>query len=369
MLSITRLLLLSFHLLPHAEAYRQRTSRGVKWLEKERSLLLRLETPDLPVWNQDEQIGENLPSALIFNFTLTHDNCTLLLNDIPILPLENAHVPPRLYAHQTSESLTQFEHDDLTDYANVPLFLLDYSRIVPQAEDGSQLFYNYSPTLNVDILGASIAGYNALLPAKDQRFISLTLKQLEPPSTSPISSLSFKITDVYLEDRGPNNIFKRPDDLKKCTIWSWLCADTARYPWYQYIYRQNFDDYGKIGSLRHLIHSRWANLLERLGLWKVVILVFVVVSMVLSPAFYGFYRIWKRLQELHRRKVEEVNAWTGDEEIEGLLDDDEEDEDYDNVGNEEVELEKGEGSSGAATEKPLPPPPVPPKTEETTSHS
>ena len=101
MLSITRLLLLSFPLLSYAEAYlHQRTSRGVKWLEKDRSLLLRLETPNLSLWNQDEQIGENLPSALIFNFTLTHDNRTLLLNDIPILPLENVHVPPRLYAHR-----------------------------------------------------------------------------------------------------------------------------------------------------------------------------------------------------------------------------------------------------------------------------
>jgi hypothetical protein len=344
MAGITRLLLLfSFHLLSHAEAYRQRTSRGVKWLEKERSVLVRLQTPDLSLWNQDEQIGENIPSALIFNFTLTRDNRTLLLNGIPILPLENAHVPPRLNAHQTRDNLTHFEDDNLTDFSSCPLFSLDYFRHVPEPEDDSQVFYTYNPTLNLDILGASIAGYNALLPADTQHFISLTLKQLESPGTNPTSSLSFKIANLYLEDRDPYSQFKTPDSLQQCTIWSWLCSDVARYPWYQYIYRQNFDDYGKIGSLRHLIHARWANLLERLGVWKVVVLGFVVVSMVLSPVFYGTYRVWRRAQDLYRKRVEDVNAWTANEEIEGLLDADEE-EAYDDGSKEEVELEKGEGS-------------------------
>jgi hypothetical protein len=109
-------------------------------------------------------------------------------------------------------------------------------------------------------------------------------------------------------------------------------------------------------------------LLNSLGLWKVVILIFVVVSMVLSPVLYGIYWVWKRLQDLHRKRIEELGVWTADEEIEGLLDGDDEEEGYDNVGKEGAMLKKGEDGGGSGTEKPLPPPPVPPKAGED-SHS
>jgi hypothetical protein len=315
--------------------------------------------PLLPLWNQEDQIGEDLPSAFIFNFTISHDNRTLLLNDNPILPLENAYVPPRLYAYQTSQTVTQFENDLLTDYKSLPQFSLDYSRIVPQAEGGSQKFYNYTPSLDLDILGAGIETYNALLPADNQRFIRITLHQLEPPST-PLSSLSFKIADIYLEERGPNNQFKSPDSFKACTMWSWLCPDKPSYPWYQYIYRQNFDDYGKIGSRRHFIHLKWATLLEVYGVVQVAIISSIVGLVILSLMGYGVYRVWKRTQELWQKRIGDVDAWTADEEIGGLLDDDEEEEEEDDhyIGKDGVEMEDWTGN--AEVDKPLPPPPLPP---------
>ena len=124
MRSATRfLLLLNLHILSLVAAIAQREQSplsGIKWLEEERSVVVRLDIPDLPLWNVEDQIGEDLPNALIFNFTLSHDSRTLMLNDFPILPLENAYVPPRLFACQTSETLAQFENDTITDYIIAP---------------------------------------------------------------------------------------------------------------------------------------------------------------------------------------------------------------------------------------------------------
>ena len=94
---------------------------------------------------------------------------------MPILPLENAHVPPRLHAHQTRETLTEFEHGNTTDYSSAPLFSLDCYRKVSHPEDGTLFIYNHNPTLILDILGANIACYNALLPANNQDSISVNL--------------------------------------------------------------------------------------------------------------------------------------------------------------------------------------------------
>lgn len=354
---------LHLHSLVQATRHRELPTRSsLRWLEKERSVLVRLEIPDLPLWNEDEQIGEKLPSALIFNFTLSHDNRTLILNDVPILPVQNPYVPPRLYAYQTSETLAQFDNETLTDYNDCPLFSLDYARVV------TQVTFEATRILDLDILGAGIAEYNALLPSNEQRLIHLFLDHIEPKSAS-ISSMTFKIADVHLEDRNSSYQFPAPESLKTCTMWSWLCADTQFYPWYLYIYRQNFDDYGKIGSMRHLVHTRWANLLERNGAVQIGVIGFVICIVLLSLLGYGIYRMWKRTQELWQRRVGDVDAWTADEEIGGLLDDEEEEDDDDDdtyVRKDEVEMEDWTGAAEPES-KPLPlppaPPPVPPKGE------
>jgi hypothetical protein len=92
---------------------------------------------------------------------------------------------------------------------------------------------------------------------------------------------------------------------------------------------------------------------------------------ILSLMGYGIYRLWKRAQELWQRRprARDIDAWTADEELGGLLDDIEvEDEDYGYVGRNVVELEDWTGNLDV--EKPLPPlpPPVPPKAGEG-SHS
>ncbi|KAF8851198.1 hypothetical protein BDZ45DRAFT_679315 [Acephala macrosclerotiorum] len=306
MVAFTRFLLFCTFVLSPASAYRRHgkpITRGVKWLSN--SVLIRLETPDLPLWNPNTQTGEDVHTALMLNFTFTRDNRILLLNDKPILPIENGNVPPSLTAPQTSNSLDEFEHG-APDFHGLSFFELDYYRRVPYPEDPNSRYNIWNPTLSIDILGAGIAGYNTLLRADTQRYIKVVVDEIPPyqkhPYDRPISERRYRIKDVTLEDRWPYQQFAAPDELGECTIWSWRCDDIPDFPYYHYVYRQNFDEYGKIGSLRHELHQRWATLVDRMGMWRVVLLLVVVGNMVLTPVFYGGYKCARRLKSLHTRQ-------------------------------------------------------------------
>ena len=323
MRTITRLLFL-LHIFSHVEADHVDLSTGIRWFEPQRSAWMRLESPELPFWSHDEQVGLDLPSAFIFNITLTTDNRTLLLNSVPILPVEDAYKPPVLHAYQTGVCPYYGARPDCL-YGT--LFTLDYARIVPDRED-VVVYTHYQPTLNIDILGASIGrsigSYNALLRSDKQRFISIQLRQREQ-TTLPISELSYQILDIELVDTFRH--FKERDALKRCSKWSWRCADIERWPWYQYIYGEQFDEFGKIGSLRHAVYKKCAALVERLGWWPVVSTAAVVCCAMLAAAGYvvgyGVYLLYISIITFFRRRQEEVDLWLADEEIESLLGDDE----------------------------------------------
>ncbi|TVY52371.1 hypothetical protein LCER1_G006523 [Lachnellula cervina] len=341
----TQLLLLASLSVLSFAAQNNPTTRGVKWLEKGRSVLVRVSTPDLPLWNKEEQIGEDIPSALLLNFTVSADNRTLLLQDQPFMPLLQPHTPPRLSAPQTSQSLSEFEHGTPPNLEDLPVFDLDYDRIAHPRDDPSIHYYNYYPKLMINLLGAGIAGHNALLKDMEQKVIKITLRDWNTvgrASTDPPNH-SFEIKEVKLWERQPGDSVD-PDDLKECTLKSWRCSDFGDHPWYRYIFRQNFDEYGKIGSFRHKLHQRWATLYERLGFFRITLLILVVISMVLSPIPYALYKGGKWIKAQHRAGVEAGAAvWK---------DNDEE--------SKEVVLEKhvDENDAGGSAEKPLPPVPV-----------
>lgn len=306
---VFRSLLLALHLLSTAAALRLEspnsrvwsTKRGVKWLEPGRSVLILLETPDLPLWNQEDQIGENIPSALILHFSLTPDNRTLLLQDKPFMPLPNPNTPPRLSAPQTAQTQLEFEQTETHDLHDAPLFDLDYDRLAANRDDPSIHYYNYNPTLALNLLGAGIAGYNALLKSERQKIIKITLKDwntVHRATTDPPNH-NFEITGVSLWERTVKGFpdVVAPDDLGECSMWSWRCSDFGDFPYYRFIFRQNFDKYGRIGSLRHMFLQRWGTLHETLGSVRLALLMLVVASMILSPVGYAFYRGWKRITE------------------------------------------------------------------------
>lgn len=118
--------------------------------------------------------------------------------------------------------------------------------------------------------------------------------------------------------------------------------------------------------MRHLIHFKWATLIEVYGVVQVAIISSAVGIVILSLIGYGIYRMVKRTQALWEKRIGDIDAWTADEEIGGLLDDEEE-EDDDYVPKDAVELEPWTGNADA--EKPLPPPPVPPPVPPKTGES
>lgn len=213
-------------------------------------------TPDLPLWNAYEQAEDHTAdSSLIFNFTF-EDKRILLVNGVQVFPLQNAYVPPRLYARQSAITLTEFEHERLPNFDDAPLYAIDYHREVPQSEHPSMHHNFFNMQLGLDVLGAETAGHHTLLPNDIQPLILVFLNEVGPFQDylyyKSISEVDLTLSDSLLRDRYPYNTpFRTPEDLKECTLWSWRCSDISAYPWYRFMYRQAFDEYGKIGSFRH----------------------------------------------------------------------------------------------------------------------
>jgi hypothetical protein len=270
---------------------------GINFVEAGRSVLVRLETPDLSLWDAEEQYGEHVETALIFNFTISHDQSHLLLQDQPFLPLLDPNIPPRLHVPQTSESESDFNHKKVYNYATLPHFGLDYERTVnPQHEPAIDI-YHYAPTLKLNLLGAGIAGYNTLLSSPEQRYIEVILKD-ENTCTGNPPTHKFVIQSVKVRKRDHDIHHILPEDVERCGRFSWRCVDFDSSPWYRYIYRQDFDEFGRIGSLRHEMYRRYWNLHYSLVFFRFWALVVAVGSFLVSPVVYAVY---KRVLYVRRR--------------------------------------------------------------------
>jgi len=326
--------------------------------------------------NQRDQIATHCPGAFIFNFTLTPDNRTLLLNDEPILPRAHPHIPTPLRAHQTGETATDFAHRVRTNFSGAPVMDLDYYIETPDTTSGTSIYNTkYNPRLRIDILRANMPtypGYSTPLFSNSQKQIWVWLEDLSvyPPET-PYSSITLKISRVKVSRRWPDadsqgtTTYKTPKSLKTCHIWSWLCADINNYPYYEYIYRENFDQYGKKGSMRHFLTTRWGNLVGLMGVGQAIVWLAVCGSMVLSLAIYAVFRGVKSVVEVYRKRIQEVDEWLADEEVEGLLKNDIYLEDSGKVEKEEVSEEKG--GEKTSVEESFPPPYIPMKTEKSST--
>lgn len=297
------------------------TTVGANWITHGRSALVQVRTPDLPVWNEEEQIGEANPkhSLLILNFTLSHDSSQLLLQDQPFLPLPNPFLPPQLEAHQQQPDFIPEwrSHENYRRFLTSPTFALDYERLVHPRDDPNIRYYSYAPTLTLNLLGAGIAGYNTLLESQEQQIIRVEFKD---HNTNPGIN-NFTITRIGLFPRHRGHA--GPENLKECTLWSWACPDFGDPPWYRYVYRQNFDEYGRIGSRRHLLLQRWSNLVENVGIWRVIGFLVLLAGMILVPVVYKIYRgmrwVVARYKSIQARRVDFYDPDEDEVEAEGLL--------------------------------------------------
>lgn len=250
---------------------------------------------------------------------------------------------------------------------------LDYYIETPDTTSGTSIYNTkYNPRLRIDILRASMPtypGYSTPLSSNSQNQIWVWLEDLSvhPPNTH-YSSITLKIGRVKVSRRWLDahsqgtTTYKTQKSLKTCHIWSWLCADIDNYPYYEYIYQENFDQYGKKGSMRHFLTKRWGNLVGLVGVGQAIVWLAVCGSMVLSPAVYALFRGVKSVVEVYRKRIQEVDEWVADEEVEGLLMSDRY---LENSG----EVEKQEVAEKTSVEESLPPPPpyIPTKTEKSST--
>lgn len=277
----------------------------------------------------DGQIGH--PVALTFEFKLSADDRTLLLNDEPILPRAHPHIPAPLHAYATTGTVANLARPVNTYFSIGPRLDLDYYINTPDVTSETSIYNTkYNPRLRFDVLHANTttAKYNGTIDLSSnlQNQIWVFLEDLSdhPPNT-PYSSIPLRIKDVQVNRRWRDHnsngttTYKSVKDLKTCHIWSWLCADIDGYPYYEWIYRENFDEHGKKGSMRHLVTKNWDSIVALVGATQAALWLAVCIAPVLLLGIYAVFRGLKWVVDVHRNRVQEVDDWLADEEVEGLL--------------------------------------------------
>ncbi|KAL3418550.1 hypothetical protein PVAG01_10266 [Phlyctema vagabunda] len=279
---------------------------GIQWLSLESSVLVRLATPNIPLYDWHEAdaslVATDEPSAVLLNVSLSSDHTTLLLQGQPFLPIRDPSIPPLLEAYQIRANGPAVPRG--REHGLLPL-RLDYERQVNPRDDKSILYENYRPMILVDILGAGT-----------QQVLKIMLKDSNSFPTQNPPKHSFKITRVWLEDRanaGASSVYKS----RPCSIWSYRCADLRDAPWYVYISSQDFDEYGRSGSLRHLLMIPWNNLCASIGPTRLLGFALILVCIKIWPVLYGLVGFLRRLVTSRLDPDGDTQDWLADEEEEG----------------------------------------------------
>lgn len=104
--------------------------------------------------------------------------------------------------------------------------------------------------------------------------------------------------------------------------------------------------------------KRWARLVGLIGLQQAIALLALCANIVLSLVVYALFRAIKNVINMYRMRMQEVDEWVTDEELEDSVY-------YKEVRKEKVAAEKG-GEKMGLEESLLPPPPyIQMKTEKT----
>jgi len=116
-----------------------------------------------------------------------------------------------------------------------------------------------------------------------------------------------------------------------------------------------------------MLLQRRETLNRKFGAWQTVALMIVVVTMILSPIFYGFYQLVRKVQTFHQENRAQEALWweTQEEEGEGLLPVYEEEQPREFLDDTEEKderiseklLDDTETKGSSSEEKPLPPTP------------
>ncbi|KAF2188963.1 hypothetical protein K469DRAFT_659866 [Zopfia rhizophila CBS 207.26] len=254
---------------------------SITWIKFQRSAVVKIDTPGYPLWLMDKanapilhEQAENFywpqdkPSAVLLNITMSLDNKTLLVNHKPILPLADSNIPPLIEAYQVPADITASQIKGLTSngllnrhWEGLTLgwryLALDYDRLVwSDPEQGP--WQNHVPTLSFRIMGIGAHSRSDVLDSSKQKVLHITLADSNHGSSNSPDRL-YGITKIelkHIEDSYAYVPATEPE-RKECTLSSWKCPDKGLYregaPWYRFIWRERFDKYGRVGSLRHAL--------------------------------------------------------------------------------------------------------------------
>lgn len=74
--------------------------------------------------------------------------------------------------------------------------------------------------------------------------------------------------------------------------------------------------------MRHFFTMMWGNLVGLMGLGLAIVWLAVCGIMVLSPAVYTVLGVVKSVFEVYKKRIQEVDEWIADEDVDGLLQND-----------------------------------------------
>lgn len=308
-------------------ADRVKTKPGIVWANNKRDVFVRLNTPNLPLrtWNQVTKtwiIEDDILSALLFKVSLSDDNSTVILGyNTPLLPLPNPLVPPKLSVphisvNEPDSSLPMFYGDD--SMRSWEVVGLDYDRLSDPRDDRNIRYYLPSYTLRFNVLGVGFSHpeeSNVLLDSDEQQLLIIKVKDHNGNSHSPPHP-NLEITDVKIWPRESGYVHPRPRSGKECSKWSWRCEDFGDEPWYRYIWRQDFDDDGRIGSGRHWVSSHWDSFRDKLRVPVMVAGIVLAGLIGLASLVYGTH-LWVKKAMVYLGKSK---TGASEEEEAGLLD-------------------------------------------------
>lgn len=284
---------------PHATA-----ANSFYRAENGSTAIVKMEVPGAPYAIQ--QGGS--PSSIILNFTISQNGHHLLLNDqLFALLVPDPSIPPRLSALQVfadaelGKSGPEKQYKDFFRLGarHTQWLVLDYEFEVTPRDDATISYHHHVATLKLNFIGAQDASHddspNFLLDSPDQKILQLKLRQHHPgggwndvSSTDPYRN--YVIDAVKFLDRPSDYAAPQPRDARVCDVLSWRCADIDDAPWYRRVWRFQFDEYGRIGSLRRRVLL--ARVVTPPATWCLLL-----------PAC-GILLAWKAWQVLRRRRLD-----------------------------------------------------------------
>ncbi|KAF2445091.1 hypothetical protein P171DRAFT_431847 [Karstenula rhodostoma CBS 690.94] len=266
--------LLALAILTHAGSTAAASS--VTWLQPQRSAIVKLSTRGYP-----SRDASRPPHALLLKFELSADNKTLLLDGTPFLPLQNYYIPPHLSAYHVPDDIKNDAilaiaegSEEGRHHVRGQRLELDYDRLVEGDPTGGPPYYNHQPALRFRVMGLGSDGADFLLDPQEQEVVQVSMRDQNEGGWSNEADRSYTIDEIEIQPAEKvyadlstslgDHMGPEADQEKECTRKTWKCPDEGVYeagsPYrtpYRFIWRRRFDQYGRIGSLRHDFVEQW----------------------------------------------------------------------------------------------------------------